>query len=90
MLPFEPVAAAVGGGIAGAPFFTGPFVRINLHVSIDQSPLAFSSTLCIEPRKHTSMVSHRALQNWLCALRAHHNPDIVLEALAPKHLHHLR
>lgn len=38
MFPFELVAAAVGGGIAGAPFFTGPFARIILHVSIDQSP----------------------------------------------------
>ena len=37
MLPFEPVAAAVGGGIAGAPFFTAPFARITLHVSVDQS-----------------------------------------------------
>jgi len=38
MLPFEPVAAAVGGGIAGAAFLTGPFVRIILQVSIGQSP----------------------------------------------------
>jgi len=38
MLPFEPVAAPVGGGIAGAPFFTGPFVRIILHVSVDPTP----------------------------------------------------
>ena len=40
MLPFEPVAVAVGGGIAGAPFFTGPFVRIILHVSIYQTPIS--------------------------------------------------